>query len=157
MQAVMAVRRRVPDFHWLVIGDGPDRKMVEAMAQEHPWVHWVGPKRDREKALYASLADVLTIPRLVGLVALDSLVLGKPIVTMHANAHSPEIEYLEHGKDALITPNDLEAYSEALAQLLLDRQRLHAMQQSCLAKADQYTMEAMIERVHQGVLSAMAS
>jgi hypothetical protein len=31
------------------------------------------------------------------------------------------------------------------------------MQQSCLAKADQYTMEAMIERVHQGVLSAMAS
>jgi glycosyltransferase involved in cell wall biosynthesis len=157
LQAAMAVRQRVPDFQWLVIGDGPDRHKVVAMAQEHPWVHWVGPKRDREKALYASLADVLMIPRLVGLVALDSLVLGKPIVTMHANAHSPEMEYLKHGEDALITPNSVEAYADGVSQLLLDPKQLQAMQQACLAKAEQYTIEAMIARVHQGVLSALAS
>lgn len=156
LQAAMAVRQRVPEFQWLVIGDGPDRQKVEAMAQEHPWVHWVGPKRDREKALYASLADVLMIPGAVGLVALDSLVLGKPIVTMHANAHGPEMEYLDNGVDALITPDGVEAYSEALSHLLLDSQRLHAMQQACLAKAEQYTIEAMIARVHRGVLSALA-
>jgi glycosyltransferase involved in cell wall biosynthesis len=154
--AATAVRQRVPEFQWLVIGDGPDRLKVEAMAKEHSWVHWVGAKRGREKALYASLADVLMIPGAVGLVALDSLVLGKPIVTMRANAHGPEMEYLENGKDALITPDGVEAYSEELSHLLLDPQRLHAMQQACLAKAEQYTIEAMIARVHQGVVSALA-
>lgn len=157
LQAAAAVRLRVPDFQWLVIGDGPDRHKVEAMAQAHDWVHWVGPKRDREKALYASLADVLMIPGAVGLVALDSLVLGKPIVTMHANAHGPEMEYLVDGLDALITPDGVDAYAGALAMLLLDRPRLLAMQQACLAKAEHYTIEAMIARVHQGVLAAMAS
>jgi glycosyltransferase involved in cell wall biosynthesis len=156
LQAAMAVRQSVPEFQWLVIGDGPDREKVEAMALEHPWVHWVGPKRDREKALYASLADVLMIPGAVGLVALDSLVLGKPIVTMHANAHGPEMEYLEHGEDALITPDGVEAYAQVLSHLLMDPPRLRAMQQACLAKAEQYTIEAMIARVHQGVLSALA-
>lgn len=156
LKAAMAVRQRVPDFQWLVVGDGPDRQKVEAMAREHAWVHWVGAKRDREKALHAGLADVLMIPGAVGLVALDSLVLGLPIVTMRANAHGPEMEYLTHGEDAIITDDGVDAYADALSQLLLDPPRLRSMQQACLARAEQYTMESMVERVRQGVLSAMA-
>jgi glycosyltransferase involved in cell wall biosynthesis len=155
LQSALAVRRRVPDFHWLVVGDGPDRYKVEAMAAEHPWVHWVGAKLGRDKALFASLADVFMIPSAIGLVALDSLVLGKPIVTMHDNAHGPEIAYLQHGVNALMTSNDIEDYSDSLAKLLLDAQALKRMQQACLEMGEHYTVEAMISRVRQGVLSAL--
>jgi L-malate glycosyltransferase len=155
LTTALAVRQRVPDFHWLVVGDGPDRVKVEAMAAEHPWVHWVGARLGRDKALFASLADVFMIPSAIGLVALDSLVLGKPIVTMHNNAHGPEIAYLQHGVNAVMTCNDIDDYSDSLAKLLLDPQTLKKMQQACLAMGEHYTVEAMISRVRHGVLSAI--
>ena len=61
LEAALAIRRRLPDFNWLVMGDGPDRSKVEAMVNEHPWVHWVGARLGREKVLYAGLCDVLMI------------------------------------------------------------------------------------------------
>lgn len=155
LQAAMAVRQNVPEFQWLIIGDGPDRSKIQAMALEQPWIHWVGARRDRDKVLHASLADVLMIPSGVGLVALDSLALGKPIVSMRGNGHGPEIAYLEDGVDALMTTGGAEPYSQELSRLLLDTHRLHAMQTACLAKADRYSVEAMVARVREGVLSAM--
>jgi L-malate glycosyltransferase len=155
LQAALAVRQRVPEFQWLVVGDGPDRGQVQAMAAEHPWVHWVGARLGRDKALYASLADVFMVPSAIGLVALDSLVLGKPIVTMRDNAHGPEIAYLQHGVNALMTSNQVDDYASSLAALLLDSGRLKRMQDACSAMGEHYTVEAMISRVRHGVLSAM--
>jgi L-malate glycosyltransferase len=155
LKAALAVRQRVPEFQWLVVGDGPDRYKVDAMASEHPWVHCVGAKLGRDKALVASLADVFTIPSAIGLVALDSLVLGKPIVTMSESAHGPEIAYLQHGVNAVMTSNAIDDYVDGLARLLLDRRSLKRMQEACLAMGEHYTVESMVSRVRHGVLSAM--
>jgi glycosyltransferase involved in cell wall biosynthesis len=153
--AALAIRGRVPDFNWLVMGNGPDRGKVEAMAAEHPWVHWVGARRDRDKALYASLCDVLMIPSAIGLVALDSFALGKPIVATHENNHGPEIAYLQDGVDCVMTARSVAAYVDAVAALLTDRERLRNMQRRCLLKASTYSIEAMVDNMRCGVLAAM--
>ena len=91
LNAALAIRRLLPDFNWLVMGNGPDRGKVEAMAADNPSVHWLGARLGRETALYASLCDVLMIPSAIGLVALDSFALGLAIVATHKNSHGPEI------------------------------------------------------------------
>jgi glycosyltransferase involved in cell wall biosynthesis len=155
LDAALAIRRRVPDFNWLVMGNGPDRGKVEAMAADNPWVHWVGARLGREKALYASLCEVLMIPSAIGLVALDSFALGKPIVTTHENNHGPEIAYLQDGADCVMTERSVEAYANAVATLLMDRERLRHMQRRCLLKASTYSIEAMVDNMCRGVLAAM--
>ena len=154
-EAALAVRRKLPDFHWLVMGNGPDRHKVEAMMGEHPWVHWVGARMGREKALYAALCDVLMIPSAIGLVALDSFALGKPIVATHENNHGPEIAYLENGIDCVMAPRRVEAYADAVVSLLTQPQRLRDMQQRCLQKASTYSIEAMVDNMRRGVMAAL--
>ncbi|MBZ5583967.1 MAG: hypothetical protein LAQ30_17500, partial [Acidobacteriia bacterium] len=47
------VRAEIPEFHLIVVGDGPFREVVAAYAGRNPsWVHWVGPAYGRRKALY---------------------------------------------------------------------------------------------------------
>jgi L-malate glycosyltransferase len=154
-EAALAIRRRVPDFHWLVMGNGPDGGKVEAMSQEHPWVHWVGARMGREKALYAGLCDVLMIPSAIGLVALDSFALGKPIVATHQNNHGPEIAYLENGVDCVMTERTVDAYADAVVKLLTQPERLCDMQRRCLLKASAYSIEAMVDNMRRGVLAAL--
>jgi glycosyltransferase involved in cell wall biosynthesis len=157
LEAALAIRRRLPDFHWMVMGDGPDRPKVEAMAREHPWVHWVGLRLGREKALYAALCDVLMIPSAIGLVALDSFALGKPIVATHENNHGPEIAYLEDGVDCVMTERSVEAYGDAVVELLTQHERLSDMQRRCLLKASTYSIETMVDNMRRGVLAALGA
>jgi L-malate glycosyltransferase len=155
LEAALVIRRRLPDFHWMVMGDGPDRAKVEAMAREHAWVHWVGPRHGREKALYAGLCDALMIPSAIGLVALDSFALGKPIVATHGNNHGPEIAYLADGVDCVMTHRSVEAYASAVVELLTQRERLSEMQRRCLLKASTYSIETMVDNMRCGVLAAL--
>ncbi len=155
LEAALAIRRRLPDFNWLVMGDGPDRSKVQAMVNEHPWVRWVGARLGREKVLYAGLCDVLMEPSALGLVVLDSFALGKPIITVRDHKHSPEVEYLQDGADCLMTERGVDQYANAVAELLIDRQRLSEMQKRCLLKASTYSIEAMVENMRLGVLAAM--
>jgi L-malate glycosyltransferase len=157
LEAALIIRRKMPDFHWMVMGNGPDRAKVEAMAREHPWMHWVGPKLGRDKALYASLCDVLMIPSAIGLVALDSFAFGKPIVATHENNHGPEIAYLEDGADCVMTSRNVESYANAVVDLLTHRERLNDMQRRCLLKASIYSIEAMVDNMRRGVLAALDS
>ncbi len=155
MNAALRVRSRVPGFQWLIIGDGPDCEHFAPMAREHGWVHRAGARTGRDKVLDAQLAGVLMIPGAIGLVALDSLVLGLPIVTVRGNKHGPEVEYLDEGVDFLATEPLVDRYVEAVSGLLLDRSRLAAMQSHCRGRSGMYSIEAMVERVRQGVLQAM--
>lgn len=53
---------------------------------------------------------MLLNPGRVGLVAVDALVLGLPVLTSDAGRHAPEIEYLTEGSDLFTvpaTPTDL--------------------------------------------------
>jgi glycosyltransferase involved in cell wall biosynthesis len=153
--AALAIRRKLPEFEWLIIGDGPDRPKLDAIAREHSWIHCVGARIGREKVLFASLADVLMMPSAVGLAALDSLALGLPIVTMRDQRHGPEVSYLTDGVDSLQTAPDIESFAATLVALLGDRKRLSAMQDQCLRKATTYRIEDMVRRMHEGVKSAL--
>ena len=155
--AAEAIRREMPDFHLLLIGEGPERDKVQAWCAAYPWVRWVGARFGREKAAYVSVAQVMLNPGLVGLGILDAFVCGVPMLTTDCRIHSPEIAYLENGVNGVMTADDLKAYVDASVHILRDAQALETLRVGCAASAQEYTVENMARRFADGVEYAIAA
>lgn len=153
--AAEAIRQLVPDFHLLIIGDGPNCGMVQSWCDSHRWAQWVGARFDREKAVYISVAQVMLNPGLVGLSILDSFVCGVPMLTTDCGIHSPEIAYLENHVNGVMTTDDLSEYVKASVDLLNDPQMLESLQMGCFASAQVYTVENMAKRFAEGLIDCL--
>jgi glycosyltransferase involved in cell wall biosynthesis len=151
-----AIRCKIPAFNLLILGDGPDHDMVQACCATYPWIRWVGARFGKEKAAYMSLAHLLLNPGLVGLNILDSFFFAVPMITTDCGNHGPEISYLEHGVNGLMTANDLNAYTDACVGLMLDSKALNVLQAGCLASADEYTIDNMVNRFTEGISDCLA-
>ena len=157
LEAAHAIRERVPGFELLVMGTGPQQDLVKAFAAQAPWVKVLGLRKGPDKALAASLADVMINPGLVGLNILDSFAGGLPMLTTDCGLHSPEIAYLKPGVNGVMTANTLQAYVDACVALLQDEPGRQAMRAACLADAAHYTLEHMSRQFTQGVVGALAA
>jgi glycosyltransferase involved in cell wall biosynthesis len=151
------IRELIPDFHMIVIGDGPDAPMIEKAAQKWPWFHYLGRKDDMEKVPYWALSKLLLMPGGVGLVVLDSFALGIPMVTTENRFHGPEIDYLKDGINGMmVKPGDNPShYAAEVASLLRDHDRREKMAAAALSDRDIYSSEDMSVRFAQGVMEAL--
>lgn len=151
------VRRRLPGAELIVVGDGPSKFVFDDARRTRPWLHTVGARFGRDIALHASLASLIINPGLVGLTVLDGFALGLPVVTVQLDYHSPEIEYLENGRNGLVLNRNAspEEYGAEVATLLSDGQRLSTFRDECALSACKYTVEQMVERFASGVQGAL--
>lgn len=154
--AAEAIRREVPDFHLLIVGEGQERDKVQAWCAAHPWARWVGARFGREKVAYVSVAQVMLNPGLVGLGVLDAFVCGVPMLTTNCGIHSPEIAYLENGINGVMTADDLNPYVDASVRLLRDAQALDGLRAGCAASAQEYTVENMAHRFADGIETTLS-
>ncbi len=159
LAAAAAVRRQVPDFRLLVIGGGPQADLVRVAAARHDWIHYAGPKFGAHKSQLASLARVQLMPGLVGLGILDAFAYGTPLVTTNVPFHSPEIAYLENGKNGVVVddPEDVAGYAAAVVRVLTDDARRAALQAGAKAALSAYSMENMVRRFADGVVATLAA
>jgi glycosyltransferase involved in cell wall biosynthesis len=159
LDAAERIRKHVTDFELIVIGDGPDLRIVTEAAARNPWIHDVGPKNDRDKVPYWALSKLLLMPGGVGLVVLDSFALGVPMVTTDTHLHGPEIDYLKDGVNGLLIEcgESVETYADGVVALLRDESRLERLRQGALASAAEYTIEQMASNFADGVMRALAT
>jgi L-malate glycosyltransferase len=156
VDAARLVRQRIPDFQLLVVGTGPDRTWVEEMASANPWIHYLGQKFGREKALALRMADIFVLPGRVGLAVLDSFAAGLPLFTTDLTIHGPEASYLVDGVNGRKTAHHLRAYADAVMEALSSPSLLEELRRNALATASQYTIEAMAENFRHGIKQCLA-
>lgn len=157
LESLMRVRDQIPDFKMLVVGAGPEAVEMENFSKAHPWLIYLGPKYDRELVAIFGLAKLLLIPGAVGLSALDSFALETPLVTTGDQAHGPEIDYLESGKNAWIVEggDDPERYAAQVVRLLKDNGLRDELVAGCRLAAGIYTIEKMVANFRDGILAAL--
>jgi glycosyltransferase involved in cell wall biosynthesis len=158
-EAARRIRRQIPDFHLLVVGDGPDRHLVSEAGLQDPWIHDIGPLGSLDKIPYWALSKVLLMPGGVGLVILDSFALGVPMVTTDTHLHGPEIDYLRNNVNGLLIPcgNDSERYAEEVSKLMLDPTALARLRDGAINSASEYSIERMVDNFTHGVMAALAA
>ena len=178
------IRAHLPDFELLMIGDGVMRSYVREFAGKRPWVHWVGAKHGREKVIHVMLGKLILNPGMVGLNIIESFATAVPMVTTDCRIHSPEIVYLENGRNGIMTDNTIEAYVVHVLSLLkqspactfedrlsrrtgktgmneashrsISRETGYAeLVAGCKKAAQVYTMEKMVENFAGGIEKAL--
>jgi len=145
------IEKQIPNFRLLIAGAGGAVDYVlKAEAGGAP-IRYLGRVEGEIKALALRACDLLMVPRWVGLVAVDSLAAGRPVITTRHPSHSPEFEYLRDGENALVTEDNEDAYANAVCGLLRDPVKLHALQTSAFLDGAHFTIDQMIENFAIGV------
>jgi L-malate glycosyltransferase len=157
LDAAARVREQVPGFQLVIVGAGVQRGLVEAFCQQNAWAHYAGVLMGQQKIDAMALSSVMLNPGLVGLGVLDSFVCEVPMVTTDCGLHSPEIAYLAHGVNGLMTPNTMDDYVAAVVDVLRNPARQAALAQGCRDSAAKYTVENMARNFADGVQACLAA
>lgn len=157
IQAGQRIFEKNSMFKLMVVGAGDQLDALTKKAAELPWLTVHGPLFDRQKAIVFRAARMILNPGRVGLVAVDSLTAGVPIVTTDWPFHAPEFEYLNSGETMLVTANSSDDYADTVLRALDDDALIDALSQNCLRVAGSYSIEAMAERFKEGIVGALAT
>lgn len=155
VEAADLIRAKHPGFTLLVIGDGPSMPEMATAAASRPWMQLLGVRKGREKARYFLLGDVMLNPGLVGLHIVDAFCASLVMVTTSGARHSPEVAYLEHGRNGLMTGDSAESYAQAVLSLFNDRSKLNEMKAAAQADSERYTLDNMVQRFADGIAAAL--
>jgi glycosyltransferase involved in cell wall biosynthesis len=149
------IYRANPKFRLLVVGDGPDRAIVQDALADRPWLIWAGSQFARNKALHFKISDFFLLPGAIGLAVLDSFSFGTPIITTTYPYHGPEFEYLENNINSIITEDSKSDYVQAVSDLLRNPEKLRFLQHNCTENASKITIENMVKNFTDGILAAL--
>lgn len=149
------IRNTIPNFHLVVVGGGPELQRVEQMAREKPWLHVMGPRFGKEKALLLRLSEVALQPGRVGLVILDCFAAGLPLLTTRIPIHGPEMDYLKEGRNGLTSAANSEEFASLASNLLLDPARLLELRRGSTDSATRYSIENMVSNFCSGICACL--
>lgn len=102
----------------LIVGGRGDQESLLEPARERGQAIVLGRVGAAEKALIAATASALVNPGRIGLIAVDALVLGLPVVTTPFAFHAPEADYLVEGQDRFTLSDEPRLYADELLALL---------------------------------------
>ncbi|MEM1552871.1 MAG: glycosyltransferase family 4 protein [Candidatus Bathyarchaeia archaeon] len=161
LQALPAVLTKVPNAVYLVVGDGDDRARLERLAQQlgvQNHVVFTGQVTDAELAACYRACDVFALPAQTvlddhapkgegfGIVFLEAMAFGKPVVGPNYGAPAEFIRHGEHG--LLVDPKSPDEVAEAIITLLTQPERARRMGEAGRAWVMQeFSYERFKERV----------
>jgi len=158
LEAAAHVLQFLPEVHFLVMGDGPQRKELQVYVeqlgvQEH--VHFLGFRLDARAII--GLLDVLVVPSLsegTPLVTLEAMSAGVPVVASAVGGIPEQVRHQSEG--ILVPPGDALALGEAVLHLLQNptwmQQLGEAGRQRALSRFSFTTMLQETENVYRATL-----
>lgn len=128
MDVYERVKKEAPDSGLLIVGDGPEEKLLKNLVKERDLedVYFLGGTADWEKSgEYLFISDVMVMPGYVGLSVNHAFCFGLPVITQargeNGPFHSPEIEYIADRETGFICPNgNKEEMSRAVLKVFHD-------------------------------------
>jgi glycosyltransferase involved in cell wall biosynthesis len=151
LEAARRAKQRCPDFHLVIVGEGPDRHWLEQAVRNEPWIHYLGSKYGRESALLYKIADVFLLAGTAGLAIVDSFAAGLPMIATELNTHPPEVTYLRDGENSILAAHNPADFGDAITRILTNPELLEKLRQGAIADGSKYTMEAMVQNFSEGI------
>lgn len=145
-EALAHLDRVGSNVHVLVGGIGSDIPLLQA-AVERGQATLLGRVTGHRKAAMLAAAKAIVNPGRVGLVAVEALAAGLPVLTTDYPFHAPEIEYLEEGVSRFTSANS----SADFARLMEDHGRFAGL------PGNQWypSLEAMCDNFASGVIGLL--
>lgn len=147
------LRKLYPKVIWCLIGDGPEREGLEALAVSlsvSDLIKWQGAIYDEDKLAPWYLSSVIFVhPSGAGLSLNHAMGYGLPVIT-HDDFHShmPEIYAVEDGWNGVLYVKDsIESFVDRFASVVTNRDTRDGMSTNALRTVrDKYNTKVMSER-----------
>lgn len=138
-----------PDIKIIVGGNGSQASLLDKAVSRGQVVMmgYVGPN---DQALIGKVSKALIMPGRVGLVAVDALVLGVPVITTDWPWHAPEVEYLTEGISKFTSKNDPMSFA-ALIRVVLEETTRQTVSTST-NRGQAPLIDDMVENFAQGIM-----
>jgi glycosyltransferase involved in cell wall biosynthesis len=146
LQATALVLKDHPKFRLVLIGDGADRKKLEELAKElriKRRVTFTGKIPFAEIPSYMKAADLFgfaSITETQGLVTLEAMAAGLPVVAVDASGTR---DILKHGQQGYLVENDAEAFAAGVTKLLKNPDRMKRFAEAAYRKAESFGIEKL--------------
>ena len=148
-----------PDIRLIVVGPGSlDEDSARMLGERNiKDVLFTGAVSEEEKARYYKTADIFCTPATgresFGVVLLEAMAAGKPIVATEIEGYS---SVMKHGREGLLVPpKSEEGLADAIATLLGDPQLARRLADNGRARVDEFSWETVAGRVEEFYLSML--
>jgi len=133
------------DIRLVIIGDGPERAMLETLAKEiYPSAEFIGAKHGNELKPYFTEADLFVLPGTGGLAVQEAMSYGLPVIVAQGDGTQDDLVKKENGWQ--IPPDDFESLVSTMKNALSDVARLRKMgEESYRIVKDEINIEKMAE------------
>ena len=131
--ALRSLASDFPNLRLHLVGDGPDRAELEAVADAH--VTFAGYKSQAEVAALMKEADLFVLPSFaegVPVVLMEAMASRLPVIATRVAGVAELVE--ENVSGLLVPPGDTDALAQAIRTLVTDRERSTAMGEAGQAK-----------------------
>lgn len=160
LEAAPYILEVFPEAKFLLVGEGPDRPHLEALARElriSESVIFAGFRTDIKDIL--SAIEILAVPSLLEgfpMITLEAMAMAKPIVATKINGINEQITDNKEG--ILIPPRNPEALAEAVLRLIKDIELGSALGAAARMKVERcFPVEKMIRETEGVYLSFLAA
>ncbi|WP_365361946.1 glycosyltransferase family 4 protein [uncultured Microbacterium sp.] len=143
------LHQRRNNIHLLVGGTGDQINLLEE-ARARGQVSLLGYVNSRQKATLLGMSTAILNPGRVGLLAVDALIMKRPILTTKWPYHAPEIEYLHPGTSLFASDDSVSAYANLIESFVPPREETWSTSQVP-------TIEKMVHNFSRGVISMLES
>jgi glycosyltransferase involved in cell wall biosynthesis len=153
VRALARIADTAPYVRYDIIGDGPERSSIEALARQlgvEPRIRFLGRKTRAEVAEAMRHCTIFVLPssyEALGCVYLEAMAAGKPLIACRNQGIA---EVVRHGDNGwLVTPDADEDLAAALAMLLKDsrlRARLGAESRATVQNG--FGLDVQASRLH---------
>jgi glycosyltransferase involved in cell wall biosynthesis len=152
--AFEAVRLHAPATRMVVVGDGPQRRRLQA---EFPRARFAGVQRGEALAQHYASADLFLFPSLsetFGNVTLEALASGLPVVAFDTAAAAEHVDDCDNG--LLAPPGAEEAFIAAACSLAWQHRHLGALREKARAAALRASWNDVLSRLESRLADTVA-
>lgn len=150
LRAFSAVHRKDPRAMLMLVGDGPERESLQALARElglAEQVLFAGRIDYRRIPQYYAAADLFvmtSVTEVKPLAILEAMASGLPVVAVAASGSQDTVT---HGRDGLLSSCCEEEYARVLSRAVGDEALRRRLGARAPATAQRYSIDAYIDRL----------
>ena len=151
IEALPLIKQALPNFKFTFIGDGPARNLITDFVKSNRYVSWLGFRNQSKIDDICRDYSLILNPGRVGLIAVDSLFLLLPIVTLRDAQHAPEYEYIQGNGTSVEVSGTPRDYALEVIRLLNSPEEMKRMQDLSKSLREKHTLEVMVQNFTKGI------
>tara|TARA_Y100000385_G_scaffold284204_1_gene341785 strand:+ start:1462 stop:2553 length:1092 start_codon:yes stop_codon:yes gene_type:complete len=136
-----------------IIGDGPEKTIVEHALKENQDIQWHGTLVDESRiAPIMERASVVFIPGHSGLSINHAFAYGRPYITLQGPSHAPELDYIDEGSNGYVLKGDIDSNIKTIENLLINRSVLEQFCEKAKLKGVELSVQNWVQQLRTSLL-----